>query len=190
MSWEVVQSIRVGQQNTKQGKQKWTFALFFKESTRRPFRLFAVLPPVFVSFSLSGIKQQHVVLFLICSFAAHILFPTFFILCLWRSYHPLYLFSLLLPHPHRFSLYALLSSWPPHIFRFNQTCLGASSASHGFWSAPESSWLGFGSPALSSLSLSPHVQHSLSPVLLCALIRCATILIVAVLDIFDSFTSP
>lgn len=79
MNREVVQSIRVGQPNTKQGKQKWTFALFFKESTRRPFCLFAVPPPVFVSFSLSGIKQQHVVLFLICSFAAHILFPTFFL---------------------------------------------------------------------------------------------------------------
>lgn len=39
-----------------------------------------------------------------------------------------------------FSLYARLSSWPPHIFWFNQTCLGASPASHRFWSASQNSW--------------------------------------------------
>ena len=53
------------------------------------------------------------------------------------------LISLLFPFPSSHSPSPFmpgLSSCPPRIFWFNQTCLGASPSAHGFWSASQSSW--------------------------------------------------
>lgn len=189
MNRATVQSITVGQLNSKQGKQRWTFALLFKESKKDPSVCLLCLP-LCLCFFFHSVALNSNKAFYFSSILLPLAFRSlrFYPLSL-EELQPPYLFPFFTP---RFSLYALLSSWPPHIFRFNQTCLGASSASHGFWSAWESSWawIWLSCSVISvSFSLSSALAESCVALCSCPRLLCTSaILTVTALTTFASFT--